>query len=228
MAGAGFLPDTDGALLAWSGNFSTLLLANYAEYGISLPQAQDYAALHAAFAEALAACQPSLRNKSAVIGKNEARAELKASARVLNRLIQAQPAVTDSQKVGLGLNVRAAPSPIPPPEAAPYVRVALAGAWTVRVKLREAGGSRPRAKPRGASGASIFRFAGPTAPADLEAWTFVGTTGRTTYDVNFPSTLAPGTRVWVIAMWFNGRKQCGPLSAPAAINLPGGGVTIGA
>jgi len=61
----------------------------------------------------------------------------------------------------------------------------------------------------------------------LDDWTFVKSVGRViTIDLRFDDTLAPGTQVFLAAFWFNGRKQCGALSAPISFNLPGGGVAM--
>ena len=45
-----FLPATDPGLLAWSKNFSERLLENAGSFGVSLAQAEAYAARHEAFA----------------------------------------------------------------------------------------------------------------------------------------------------------------------------------
>ena len=51
-------------------------------------------------------------NKAAVATKNQARANLKNSARLLAKLVEGTASVTNAQKLTLGLNVRAQPTPI--------------------------------------------------------------------------------------------------------------------
>jgi hypothetical protein len=47
-------------------------------------------------------------------------------------------------------------------------------------------------------------------------------------ELAFLSGNPPGTRVWLTAFWFNGRKQSGPMCAPVGTNLPGGSVSMAA
>jgi hypothetical protein len=221
-------PRTDNGLLSWSLNFSTRITAAPLPLGLTAGQATVYAATHALFATDLAACDPTVRNKSAVSAKNAARATLKLSAQQLINIINGQPAVTDSQKLALGISPRATPHANPVPSDAPGVDVLSVNAWTVKTKLHDSASSAKRGKPPGVSGASIFSYVGTTPPADIGAWQFEGNTGKTNFDVVFPNTLAPGAKVWITAFWFNGRKQSGPNSAPVSANLPGGSVSMAA
>ena len=123
-----FLPDKDAALLAWSLNFSTLITATPTAYGLVAADATAYAALHTAFATAMAACDPGVRNKAAVADKNDARTALKDSARLLAKRVAGTPSVTDAQKFELGLNVPATPTPIPAPDGVPARRPCRSGA----------------------------------------------------------------------------------------------------
>ena len=224
----GFLPNTDARLLAWSLNFSTLITATPTAYGLTTAQANTYRGLHNAYATALAACDPSMRTKMAVATKNTARNNLKANARLLANLVNGTASVTNAQKLQLGLTVKAKPTPIPPPSAAPALDVMSVAGWTVKVKLHDTASGKKRGKPPGVSGASVFSFVGPAAPTNISAWTFQGSTGRTSIDVEFANTLAAGTTVWLTAFWFNGRKQSGPACSPVSTNLPGGSVSMAA
>jgi hypothetical protein len=194
-----FFPSTDAALLTWSLNFSTLITATPTAYGLTSTQATAYAALHAAYGTALAACDPATRSKAAVSTKNVARTNLKNEARLLANLVNGTATVTDAQKITLGLNVRATPSPIPAPSAAPGLDVLSQNAWTVKIKLHDSTSSAKRGKPAGVSGASVFSFVGATPPSDIATWKFEGNTGRTNIDVAFDSSNAPGTKVWLTA-----------------------------
>ena len=124
MANVTFFPSTDAALLAWSLNFSTLISATPTAYGLTSTQATAYAALvHSAYATAPAACEPASRTKSAVSTKNTARANLKASARLLANMVNGTASVTQRQKLTLGLTVKARPSPIPAPSTSPSLDI---------------------------------------------------------------------------------------------------------
>jgi hypothetical protein len=221
-------PRTDAGLLAWSLNFSTLISATPTDYGLTMADATAYAAVHAAFGTALAACDPNARNKGAVVTKNAARTTLKNQAKLLASTIYGTATVTDSQKVTLGIPPRAIPRPVPAPGVPPVLEVLSVNAWTVKIKLHAAGSGSRRGKPAGVIGASVFSFVGATPPEDMGSWKFEGNTGRSNIDVAFDNSNAPGTKVWMTAFWFNGRKQSGPACAPVPTNLQGGSVSMAA
>lgn len=221
-------PSTDTGLLAWSTNFKDLITATPTAYGLVAGDATAYTAVHTAYATALAACDPAQRNKAAVVAKNAARTTLKNSATLLANKVYSTASVTDAQKTELGIPPRALPTPIPPPTTSPVIEVISTTGWTVRIRLRAADGAR-RGKPPGTVGASIFSYVGEAPPADISKWNFEGSAGRVTkIDIPFATTLAAGTKVWLTAFWFSGRKIAGPACAPLSANLPGGGVSMAA
>lgn len=228
MASKGFLPDSDPALLAWSLNFSTLISAAPIPVGLTAAQATAYAALHALFSTAMAGVGPGVRTSASVAAKNAARNNLKISARLLAKLVEGTATVSNSQKITLGLNVRAVPTPSPIPATAPALEVVSVSGVTAKIRLHDSASGSRRGKPVSVSGASVFSFTGALAPADIGAWKFEGNVGRTRLTLTFPTSLAAGTKVWFAAFWFNGSKQSGPLCAPVGTNLPGGSVSMAA
>ena len=219
MASRSFLPDTDAALLAWSLNLSNLITATPTTYGLVAGDATAYSALHTSYASALAACDPGQRSKSLVATKNAARAALKNSARLLAKRVEGTASVTDAQKIELGLNVRAMPSPIPAPSNPPALDIVSVTGRTVRVRLHDAADASRRGKPAGVAGATVFSYVGAAAPTDPAAWKFEGNTTRTTIDVVFPDTVAAGAVAWITAFWRNERDLSGPACAPISTNL---------
>ena len=69
------------------------------------------------------------------------------------------------------------------------------------------------------TGATVLSYVGAEPPDALGSWKFEGNTGRTTGEVVFPDTVAPGAKVWLTAFWFNARKQSGPACAPVGTNV---------
>jgi hypothetical protein len=65
-------------------------------------------------------------------------------------------------------------------------------------------------------------YAGDAPPTALSDWSYEGSTGRTIVDVIIPSSVAPGTKVWLSAFWFNSRNQSGPASSPIETYTLGG------
>jgi hypothetical protein len=219
---ASFLPSRDSLLLAWSANFSTRITADAVALGLTAAQATAYATLQSNFEAAMAAIDPGVRSKSLVATKNAARLALKTSARLLAKIIQGQASVTDAQKIELGLNVRSAPTPIPPPADAPGITILSTVGNTVKLRLFDAIDSANRGRPAGTDGASVFSFVGAAAPTEESEWNFEGVTSRTKIDITFPEATAPGAKVWFTAFWFNERKQSGPAATPVGVNIPGG------
>lgn len=218
-----FLPYTDDGLLAWSLNFSTRITATPTAFGLTAALATSYATLHSAYAAALADCDPNTRSKALVSTKNQARANLKANARLLAKLVDGTASVTDAQKLELGLNVRKQPTPIPAPTQVPVLTVEKVSGWTVSVRLKTVQGG-TRGRLAGTLGAAVFSYVGVNPPTDISQWTQQGLVGKAMFDVVLSDELAPGTKVWLTAYWFNGRKESGPACPPVATYIQGGGV----
>jgi len=215
----GFLSLSDAGLLAWTVNFNTLINADPTAYGLTVEQAAEYATLSDAYASAYqTAVDPGTRTRGKVQAKNTAKAALKDRARLLAKVIEGQVGVTDEQKIDLGLNVRKAPAPIPPPETAPDIDIVSVSGRRVKIRLHNADNTK-RAKPAGVAGASVFSFVGEAPPSDTAAWKFEGNTTRTVVDVDIDPSAQPGAKVWFTAFWFNPRAQSGPAANPVATNV---------
>ena len=65
---------------------------------------------------------PSTRTKGQTAAKNAAKILLKVAASDLAKIIEGTSTVTDQQKIDLGLNVRATPTPVGELEQAERVR----------------------------------------------------------------------------------------------------------
>lgn len=224
------IPTKDNDLANWSTNFSTRISAGAVSFGLTTALATSYATLHAAFLAAhAAAIVPGTRSASLVAAKNSAKLALLTNARDLYQIVQGTPSVTNAQREDLGITVRKVePTPTPPPSAAPALNILSVSGWTVSIRLRDAVDAARRGRPLGVSGASVFSYVGPTPPGDIASWTFQGNTGKTKTVVAFDDTVAAGSRVWLTAFWFNGRKQSGAACAPVGTNLQGGSVSLAA
>ncbi len=147
---------------------------------------------------------------------------------MLARLVQATPSVTPEQKSELEVTVRDGEgSPIPAPPTPPQIDLVSMVGRTLSIRLHN-GDSTRRGKPAGVAGASVFSYVGPTPPAEIASWKFEGSTTRTTTDVAFAPDLAPGTKVWVTAFWFNPRSQSGPACDPVSALIQFGGLSMAA
>lgn len=132
-----FFTGTDPELYLGSEVFSSKINAAYGDYGLSQAQAAEYAVLNSIWRSAyLAAINPQTRTKSRIRAKDDARAAVCARAADLAKIISGTASVTSQQKLDLGLNVRAAPSPMPPPGTPNAFRVELLADGSIELRWK--------------------------------------------------------------------------------------------
>lgn len=132
-----FNDSTDAQLALASRAFAAQISQSPATYGISEEQAQAYVMLDAEWQAAYRdATSVNLRTPGKVVAKNELRRRLTAMASNLAKIIAGNPAVTDEQRLGLGLSVRAKPSPLPPPGVPSGFAVKLDGDGSLVLKWK--------------------------------------------------------------------------------------------
>jgi hypothetical protein len=217
-----FFPFTDSGLLAWSSNLSNRINADPGAFGISPLVAANYASLHEIYADAyLAASDLGRRCKVIVAQKNIARANLKQAARQIVATVRGTPSVTIEQKLELGITIPRSPTRIGPPESAPSIIILSVVGHRVRIRLMDAQAPR-RGRAPGIEGACVFSHAGEEHPTQISDWTFNGTFSRMEFDLNFPSALAPGTKLWFTAFFYNPRNERGPAAEAISTHLQGG------
>ncbi|HVT89962.1 MAG TPA: hypothetical protein VHD56_14000 [Tepidisphaeraceae bacterium] len=104
-----FLPSREAELVTWINTFQPLISATPTAYGLSSGQATTYSGYATAFLDAYAlANADATRSPANIVAKDAAKKTVVDNTRLLARIIQATPAVTDAQKTALGLTVRAA------------------------------------------------------------------------------------------------------------------------
>ena len=222
-----YLPKREADLLQWAANMSERLNAGAAGYGIAPDQAAAFEALFIDFRGAWqTANEPITRTPAAVQSKNTAKDALVRGVggiRELVGIVQKFPGTTDTQRVELGITVRdAAPTPIPPPRAAPGLAVVAAAGRVVKVRLHDVDSPGSRARPAGVKGATVFSFVGEAPPEGIDRWKYHGSTTKTVVDVEFPAGVPNGSTVWLAAYWTNPRLEAGPLCRPVSAIVPGG------
>lgn len=213
-----FPPKKDSGLMLWSTNFDSMITASPTTYGLDATQATAYNVLHAAYVTAYnTATNPNTNSKANVNAKNVAKDNLLHSAGgawELVNIVQAFPGTTDDMRGQLGLPIRDTDmTPVPPPKNAPDLSIISTFGRTIKVRLRDQDNPTKRGKPTGVQGATILYHVGDTAPTDPALWTFALNASRTTFDVEIPASVESGSTVWLVAFWFNARKESGPASS---------------
>jgi hypothetical protein len=220
---ADFKPNREADLVGFTTNFSNQLSAKFELVGRSAADASTFADLNSAWVSAYnTANEPSTRTPPAIQGKNAAKAACVDKLRELVGLIQKFRGTTDALRRDFGLPIRKKKTPIPIPSNIPTAEVVKRYGQTVVVRLHD--GSRRRAKPTGVAGARVYTFVGTSAPTDPGEWFFERQATTTEVTLHFDASLAPGTKVWITAQWYNPRGQVGQAS-PAISTVLAGGTT---
>ncbi|HEV7302048.1 MAG TPA: hypothetical protein VGN72_22115 [Tepidisphaeraceae bacterium] len=215
-------PQRDGDLLAALKSYSGKINASTGTYEVTMVEATELATRVASFESALLACDPANRSKSLVITKNEARTAAKTFAYALGMAIAGRENVSLALKSDLGIYPRKSPTRHGPPTTRPAVDFVSVANRTVIVKIHH--GSTTVEERKGISSAFVYTFVGEDYPTDPSLWQFAGPATRPQFRIDFPETVAGGTKVYVCAAWCNHRGETGPVSVPIGTNIQGGGV----
>lgn len=126
--GKSFFRGTDSELFTGSNAFSAKINQFPEMYGLLPSEAEDYALANAAYAEAYQrAASAATATPAAVQARRDAKKVLRRKASLLTRKIAGTETVSDAQKLTLGLSVRAAPSPLPPPGKPDKIQASVSG-----------------------------------------------------------------------------------------------------
>jgi hypothetical protein len=208
------VPTKDSLLVPYATNFSSRVTTSPLVFGLSAGQAT---ALSAVVNPYLAAAQvvssPGNRSTSLVNIKNQAKTAMLPVLREMYGLVQANLSVADDNKLLLGVTLRAEPSPIPVPGTWPGMDILSTIGRKVKVHLHDNTSETKRAKPPGVVGAVITSYHGPN-PENPALYKWEGSTNRSTFEIEFPESVAPGTVVYLSAMWLNAKNESGPACPP--------------
>jgi len=217
-----FVPDTDAGLLAFASNFNAQITAIGGSIGLSPAMISQYGTLFTAYQTALAAAvEPSTRGGATILAKNLAKKPLVEDTRVLARIIQSNPSVTDEQRYDLGLPIhKDGPSPIPSPTSSPEIHVISTLGRTITVRLHSADAVK-RGRPLNTTGATVMTYVGAAPSNNPQDWKFMGNFNKTVCELTFDAAVPNGATVWISAFWVGTKMASGPASAPIPVNLPG-------
>lgn len=199
------VPTGDNPLLSWSQTFGAWISTGFASVGLSNAQATTFDGLTDSYATALAAwASDPARSKNLTAQKHVAKAALLANARELYDIVKHHPGVTTSQLTALGVHIdKTEDTPAPVLPDAPVLTVTKVYGRQFTLSIKGVGGA-ARAS-FGASGAIVYSFVGATPPEGFEGWTSEGTLTKNKVVVSLPDDVAPGSKVYFTANWYNAR-----------------------
>jgi hypothetical protein len=221
-----YIPSSDAGKLTFGQNAVALITPAPISWGLTAAIATQLGTYVSDYeAKLSAATEPATKSRSNTYAKNQSRDSMVSYIRdSIVPAVQGSAAVTDQMKYDLGITVRGAnpPSPINPPTEAPMFEALWVKNRMIGVKVHPVDTAR-RGKPDGVQGCSICMYTGPLPlPTDVTAWTTIGESTRTNFEVELPATIAPGTQVYLVAFWKNPRLMSGPPSAPVSVYIGGG------
>jgi hypothetical protein len=225
-ANPSYVPSTDADLDAWADNFSDVLTADEVAYGLLPADSAIIAPLVAAFTAALAtATNPATRTSATVAAKDSARVAMLDVVRPYAQRIASNPAVTDANKVAIGVTVRVTTrTPIPAPTVAPVLSLdkLIIGAATLRYSNPDLPSG--KAKGYGNKSVEVAVTLGTAVAVDPDASTRRDPVTKAPFVLQF----APDARGKVATVWARlrtlsgpgGISQAGPWSASLSFTLP--------
>lgn len=208
-----YIPSKEADLLTWSNNFSAIITASYASYGLSSGQASAFDTLNDAWVAAYALAQnPGTRTPVTVAAKDTARNTMIATARQYGQIARKYPGITDELLADAGLTVPdSVPSPIPAPTTKPVLSLVEGNSLQDVLRYRDSVLSNPRSRPPGAVGMELYCKVGSTPPASIADCTYKGLKTRMPATVDFAPADA-GDTAYYIGRWITARGLTGPSS----------------
>lgn len=220
---APYIPGPDASFDLWSANFSTLITAVPATYGLVAGDAVAIAAVvdpwHTAY---LLAVNPATRTPATIADKDAARTACEAVVRPYAQTISRNPAVSNMDKIAVGVNLpNAARTPIPPPTTVPALSLVNSIHFQQTLAYRDTSTPTSKAKPVGAIGADM-RMTLALAPAtDPEAAKPLTVATKSPVVVSFTSQdvskFATYWARWATRSGPGGQVQYGDWSAPLTV-----------
>lgn len=208
-----YIPDTEVEYEVWLDNLITYATANLAELRLTADDLSELQESRNAWQEAIA----SYRAAQALADiaqqtRIDKRRLTKSQARILVQQLQADPELTDSQRVGLGIPVRSTNrNLVPAPVTRPLPRLEQSGRLRHTIHFVDETTPTRRAKPKGVRGCQIWFFVGETPPTRPEEFRYLGTDTRTPYLNEFEPEDG-GDMAHYYLRWVNTRDEPGPWS----------------
>ncbi len=219
---AGYLPAPNADFANWLDNFSTLLTASPATYGLVAGDATAVAAQDAAYQAAYsAATDPGTRGPATVAAAVAARTAAEAVVRPYAVTIARNPAVAPDDKVAIGVSLPNPSRPrIPAPTTAPSLILVSCVPNIINFQFRDSTTPLVKAKPVGVTGMELWAAFGTVPAVSPDQCTFQQMATKTPGQLD--TTGQSGKICTMFGRWANrsghaGVAYTGPFSLPLVI-----------
>lgn len=213
-----YIPTRDVDLVPWADNFSTLITASPATYGLQDSDAVAIAAVVTDFDNAYAtAINPSTRTPATIAAKDSAKGAMLPILRFYAQTIKLNQGVSNADKIALGIHINdAGPTPVPVPTTSPALTIDFQTHLRAVLRARDQTTPTSNAKPFGVVGGEVVCSVGTTVATDPDVAPFKRIQTKTPFDLNFdPADQGKIATVW--ERWFNRKGELGPWST--SVNL---------
>jgi hypothetical protein len=209
-----YIPNRDPDFDDWLLNFSTLLTASPATYGLIAADAVNVAAAYTSWHTAfLAAIAGPTRGPMSIAAKDTARVATLGVVRPYAQLISLNAGVMVEDKIAIGVNARTnTPTPIPAPTTYPVLSVI--GITYLQTTLRYRNDGAPetsRAKPANVMQIQIFGATSTTVISDPSALPLKSTGTKVPLVLGWDSSEV-GKTAYLSGRWINRNGLVGPFS----------------
>ncbi|MDR3269179.1 MAG: hypothetical protein LBT83_08960 [Tannerella sp.] len=212
MAGKSYIPHAFDALLIWLNNLLPYVKENLARFGITPDDTTELNIATGLLADANAkADAPNAGKADRLDRKAKATNVIRIARMFVNMFLRYNPAVTDEDRINMGLNVPdSKPSPAPIPDTYPTCSIDSSVILRLTLQYRDSN-STSRAKPYGVHGCEIRWAILDAPPIDTDDLL------RSEFSTHSPHTLEfkeheRGRVVFFRLCWENTRGQKGPWS----------------
>jgi hypothetical protein len=221
---APYIPPKDAAFSNWFLNFSTLITASPATYGLVSSDAVNIANQYSAWIAAYTpVTSPSTKTAQSVSSKNTAKVTALSVIRPYAQQISLNPGVSSASKIALGLNPRTStPSPVTAPASNPVLTVQSASNLALILRYRDSvTAPSVKAKPYGVTQWRIFGMVSATPVTDPTMLPLLATFTKSPGTVTFPAGAA-GKQAYLAALWATRTGLVSPWSPMVNFTVPAG------
>ena len=219
---APYIPPKDSALANWATNFSGLITASPAMFGLTSVDAGNISSVVSNFLTAYGlVTSPMTKTAQAVSNKNTAKVNMLAVVRPYAQQISLNPGVSSANKIAVGVNPRTStPSPVTPPVTNPILTVQSAQNLSVILRYRDSVASPSvKSKPYGVTSCQIVQLISATPVTDPTLMGMPINATKSPLTVTFPSG-AGGKQVYFASRWAIRTGGFGPWSAIINTTVP--------
>jgi hypothetical protein len=207
-----YIPAKNANLLAWAANFSGLIAANPATYGLVTGDATaitaQYTALNTAYA---LITSPSTKTAATVSAFNTEKIVAIGLFRPYAQSISLNAGVSSANKTALGVNPRTSvPLPITTPTTWPVALATSSSTAGIIVRYHDSSTPSVKSKPYGVIGALVYAKASLTPITDPTLLSFEGTQTKTPFTLSMPATA--GMTIYIAIRWVTKKGLVGPWS----------------